>query len=108
MRYLMLPRFSDLKYYSEPDPKTGRIQHLDYLVEPYYLKPTFWNRWGPEGWLTRALGGNLPGSAGEKLKSDGFLFEDLGPAARAGKRAEDTSAWEARLKRERPSGCPFS
>jgi hypothetical protein len=108
VRYLMLPRLSEVKYFSEPDPKSGRIRHLDYLVKPYYNPGTFWNRWGPEGLLTRLLGGHVPGSGGEELKPEGFRFEDLGPAAAVGKGKAEMAGWEERLKRERPSGCPFA
>ncbi|KAB5578136.1 hypothetical protein GE09DRAFT_1088621 [Coniochaeta sp. 2T2.1] len=108
LRYLWLPRLSSIKFFTDPDPKTGRIQHLDYLVQPYYSAPTFWTRWGPEGLLTRLLGGNLPGSGGDKLMPQGFLFEDIGPMATMGKGKGEMEEWEERLRRERPSGCPFS
>ncbi len=61
MRYLALPRLTSIVYISEPDPKTGRIQHYEYLLEPYYQSPTFWNRWGPIALLTRLLGDTSPG-----------------------------------------------
>lgn len=108
IRYLMLPRLSDVVYFTEPDPTTGRIQHLDYLVQPYYFNGTFWSRWGPQALLTRLLGGHVPGSGGDKLMPQGFLFEDIGPAAEMGKKTEEMRIWEDRLKKERPSGCPFS
>ena len=108
LRYLWLPRAAEIKYFSEPDPKTGRIQHLNYLVQPYYWAGTFWDRWGPEALLTRLLGGHVPGSGGEKLMPQGFLFEDIGPAALMGKHKAEMAGWEERLKQERPSGCPFS
>jgi hypothetical protein len=108
LRYLCLPRLTYVKPFTDPDPKSGRIQHLDYLVQPYYHAGTFWNRWGPEALLTRILGGHVPGSGGEKLIPQGFLFEDIGPAAAMGKNKAEMAAWEQRLKKERPSGCPFA
>lgn len=108
LRYLWLPRLTNKKLFTDPDPKSGRIQHLDYLVQPYYNGATFWNRWGPEGLLTRILGGKVPGSGGEKLKPQGFLFEDIGPAHAMGKNKAEMAEWEQRLRKERPSGCPFA
>ncbi|OIW28160.1 hypothetical protein CONLIGDRAFT_634488 [Coniochaeta ligniaria NRRL 30616] len=108
LRHLWLPRFGEKKIFTGPDPDSGRLQHLNYLVQPYYQSGTFWNRWGPEAWLTRILGGNVPGSGGEKLIPQGFLFEDIGPAATMGKNKAEMADWEQRLKKERPSGCPFS
>lgn len=108
LRHLWLPRLSEIKYFSEPDAKTGRIQHLNYLVKPYYYAGTFWSRWGPEALLTRALGGFVPGAEPEKLMPQGFLFEDIGPVTLMGKHKAEMAGWEERLKKERPSGCPFS
>lgn len=108
LRYLCLPRFTYIKFFTDPDPKSGRIQHLDYLVQPYYQGRTFWNCWGPEALITRILGGHIPGSGGEKLLPQGFLFEDIGPAATMGKHTAEMAEWERRLKKSRSSGCPFA
>jgi hypothetical protein len=108
MRYLMLPRFSPRRYFSEPDPKTGRVTRFDWLVEPHYVKGTFWYRWGPEGWMARLLGGFIPGSSGDKYTPEGFLFEDIGPDAKKGKGKVEMEEWKAKLEKQRTSGCPFS
>lgn len=107
MRYLMLPRLSPVRHFSDPDPKTGRVQRLrfDWLVEPHYTKPTVWNTWGPEGWLVRLLGGFVPS---DKYTSQGFLFEDIGPETKKGKGKAAMAEWEAILKEQRTAGCPFS
>lgn len=107
MRYFMLPRLFSQRQFSEPDPKTGRVQRLlpNWLVEPHYVKATAWNRWGPEGWIVRLLGGFVPG---DKYMSQGFLFEDIGPEAKRGKGKAEMAEWEAILKEQRTSGCPFS
>ena len=108
MRYLCLPRSTPKAFFSEPDPKTGRIQHLDYLVHPWYFRGNFWTRWGPVALLTRLLGGWVPGLDGDPYSPEGFLFSDLGPANKMGKGAEYTNNEEKRIRQERPSGCPFS
>lgn len=106
MRYLMLPRLSAVRYFSEPDPKTGRVTHFDWLVEPHYVKGTAWNRWGPEGWIVRLLGGFTPGP--NKYSPQGFLFEDIGPDAKKGKGKAEMEEWEMAIQEQRASGCPFS
>ncbi|ROW07939.1 hypothetical protein VMCG_03426 [Cytospora schulzeri] len=106
LRYLCLPRMGPKKYFSEPDPHTGRIHHFDYLVSPYYNKPTFRARWGPMALLTRMCGGSVPGGTG--TMPEGFIATDLGPMNRMGKGMEDMEVEMARMKKSRPSGCPFA
>lgn len=106
LRYFCLPRLGHKKYFSEPDPHTGRINHFDYLVSPYYNKPTLRARWGPMALLTRLCGGQVPGKA--ETMPEGFLATDLGPKNRMGKGAEDMEVEMARMKKTRPSGCPFA
>ena len=108
MRYLLLPRISPLTFFSEPDPTTGRVQLFDWLVEPHYVKPSFWNRWGPISLVTRALGGHVPGSSGGHFMPEGFVPEDLGPEPRRGKGKAETDECARRLRKERTAGCPFS
>jgi hypothetical protein len=107
LRYLMLPRLFPVVFFEE-DEKSGRINHMDYLVDPWYVRPTFWNRWGPLALITRSLGGKVPGHGGNKYNPQGYMFEDLGPVPRMGKGKDVTTEWEERLKKERHSGCPFA
>ncbi len=107
LRYLFLPRIVRFEYFSEPDPTTGRIFQVGYLVEPWYNRATFWNRWGPEALITRVLGGLVPGSGGEKMLPHGFLFEDIGPFHKMGKGLEAMEIEEERLRKARSAGCPF-
>ncbi|ROV89131.1 hypothetical protein VSDG_08889 [Cytospora chrysosperma] len=106
MRYFCLPRLGPKKFFSEPDPDTGRIHHFDYLVTPYYNKPTFRARWGPMALFTRLCGGQIPGEA--ETLPEGFLATDLGPKNKMGKGAGDMETEKARMKKSRPSGCPFA
>ncbi|OLN96963.1 hypothetical protein CCHL11_07431 [Colletotrichum chlorophyti] len=106
VRHLMIPRFGPVVYFSEPDPKTGRIQHHDYLVHPYYNPATFWNRWGPMGLATRLLGGFVPGEA--KMMPKGFVFEEIGPRDKAGKGLKELAQGVEELKSRRRGACPFS
>ncbi|KAF5518848.1 Mycophenolic acid synthesis protein B [Colletotrichum aenigma] len=106
VRHLMLPRFSPVVFFSEPDPKTGRIQHHEYLVHPHYIPATFWNRFGPMSWITRILGGTVPGA--EKMMPEGYLFEDLGPKEKMGKGVEELADGVEDLKSRGRGACPFS
>lgn len=106
LRYFCLPRLRPVVFFSEPDPDSGRIHHFDYLVSPYYNKPTFGARWGPMALFTRLCGGYVPGEAGTMDK--GFLATDLGPKNKMGKGMEEMEVDMARMKKTRPSGCPFA
>lgn len=105
LRFCALPRLYPVKFFSEPDPTTGRINHYDYLVEPWYNRPTMWSRWGPMSILVRLYGGKVPGVS---HLSEGFLAEDLGPANKMGKGLNEMRAEVGRLKQARSPGCPFS
>lgn len=108
VRFLCLPRFAPAAYISQPDEHTGRIKHLHYMKEPWYVPSTAWSRWNLEaviGWL---FGGMVPGDGGAKMKPEGFLFEDLGPASKVGKGVEEALGFEERISRTASGGCPFA
>ena len=92
---------------TDQDPQTGRFYLSSYQVFPYYVKPSFWNRWGPEAWLVWAAGGKVPGSD-EKFEPKGYVFSEVGPKGMRGKGGVETEAIESKLRSERPSGCPFA
>lgn len=46
---------------------------------PYYVRPTVWNRWGPDAWLSRIMGLPLPGDEGERYFPGGYRVRDVGP-----------------------------
>ena len=109
IRYLTLPRIFPLEEFSKKDPKTGRYNHNNYQVHPYYVKPTFWNRWGAMAWVTWMLGGILPGGkGGEKYYPQGYVMSEVGPERKRGVGKEDLQMWEEKIQRSRPSGCPFA
>ena len=92
----------------DPDPVTGRYYSTSYLAHPFYNKPSFINRWGPEGWFVWIFGGDVPGSKGDRYIPEGYAFEEVGPRAMKKKGLEETKAWEGKLRDERPAGCPFA
>lgn len=111
LRYLSLPRpgFMRMRQISDSaDPKTGRYFMTTYQAHPYYNKPGFLNRWGPEAWFVWANGGDVPGSKGEMYIPQGYKFEEVGPKGMKNKGLEDIKIGEEKLKTVRPAGCPFA
>ncbi|KAH7330067.1 hypothetical protein BKA65DRAFT_508404 [Rhexocercosporidium sp. MPI-PUGE-AT-0058] len=111
LRYLALPRPGLMRVRElsdHPDPKTGRLHANRYVAHPFYNKPGFLNRWGPEGLFVRLAGGDVPGSKGGLYLPEGYKFEEVGPKIMKNRGLEETKAWEEKLMAERPAGCPFA
>jgi hypothetical protein len=111
LRYLWLPRPDFLKIrmvVDDPDSKTGRLYTKDYLAHPFYLKPNFFNRWGPEALMVRFMGGDVPGEKGDLYSPHGFTFEEVGPRNMAGKGKDEMGKTEELLQKTRTNGCPFA
>ena len=129
MRFLVLPRVRPFRVMDDaPNPETGRLGMHLYLAHPWYMKPTWWNRWGPEALVVRLMGGHVPGDARpapetkagtrrEKLKEDeigstfmedGFLIGDVGPINRMGQGLDEVDKEIERLRSVRTTGCPFA
>lgn len=110
IRFLLPPRLFALRYVSKPDPKTGLMHSTHYIKEPWYNEPTFWARWGPMSWITRAVGGMLPGDGGAEMKPDGFVFEDIGPPNRMGKGVNEGKQMAVAVREAAAvnGGCPFA
>ena len=81
-----------------------------YIKEPWYNQPTLMARWGPMSWITRAIGGLLPGDGGAEMKPDGFLFEDIGPPNKMGTGVEEGIQMAAAVRKATTvnGGCPFA
>ncbi|KAH9908890.1 hypothetical protein F4778DRAFT_767970 [Xylariomycetidae sp. FL2044] len=108
VRWLMPPRLREVKRLRDPDPATGRMHsNFAYGNHPYYIEPTFWNRWGPSAWLVRLYGGVLPGDEPEEYMPQGYRFEDLGPKNRMGLGREQMDGDVKRMAASARGGCPF-
>lgn len=70
IRCLMLPRFSS-GYHPYTVEQSGKITRSEYLFEPFYVKPTFWNKV-----KARLLGVPAPGPG---YYPDGFCPHVIGP-----------------------------
>ncbi|RMJ25183.1 hypothetical protein PHISP_03938 [Aspergillus sp. HF37] len=109
LRYLSPPRPHFLRYTSyapEPD-ENDRIFITKWEAAPYYVKPTFWNRWGPVAWLTWVLGRPLPGDEGSKYYPQGYYIPDVGPKYFEGKGQTSLEKTMEEFKTSRTGGCPF-
>ncbi|KNG84932.1 hypothetical protein ANOM_006406 [Aspergillus nomiae NRRL 13137] len=111
LRYLSLPRpdFMAVKVLdATPDPSTGRYTVKEWLDNPWYVKPTFSNRWGLKSWSVRLFGtGNVPTKNGP-FRDEGYDIKAIGPQIMENKgQAEVEEIFENFRKRDIPAGCPF-
>ncbi|KAL8712245.1 MAG: hypothetical protein Q9220_003396 [cf. Caloplaca sp. 1 TL-2023] len=109
LRYLSLPRPSFLRVDAllEAPKPDGRQTVSIWEGAPYYVKPTFWRRWGFEAWGSRLLGLPVPGDEGDKYHPEGYRIPDVGPKLFFGKGKEPAEATVAELRKVRTGGCPF-
>lgn len=111
LRYLCLPRPESMRHQSfteNPDPKTGAYHVTAWQAEPFYVKPTLWNRWlSPAAMVSRLLGYPLPGDRGEMYHPQGYDLGDMGPKRFEGKGKEYLDAEMSVLEKERRGQCPF-
>lgn len=95
-----------MSFTEEPD-QNGRFYLTKWEAAPYYVKPTFWNRWGPEAWLTWALGRPVPGDEGDKYYPSGYHIPDVGPKYFEGKGRKQLDETMEEMKGFRTGKCPF-
>ncbi|KAI1810134.1 hypothetical protein GGS20DRAFT_568806 [Poronia punctata] len=108
LRYLSLPRLTEVRRLGRTDPKTGRMHtRFPYGNHPFYIEPTIWNRWGPKAWAIWLYGGKLPGDDPEEFMPQGYHWTDLGPKNRMGLGVEEMEADVKRMKASGRGGCPF-
>ncbi|KAH6949741.1 hypothetical protein BKA56DRAFT_638770 [Ilyonectria sp. MPI-CAGE-AT-0026] len=109
LRYLALPRTRPVKSLDEsPNPKTQLYNFPQATFQPWYAKPTFWSVWGPAALLTRALGGRVPGSRGDKYQPQGYSLMTIGPEPQKGKGLEEMGSAVEIIKARGVATCPFS
>ena len=103
-------RFEFVTDDQKPDPDTGKYHALHWDDYPWYVKPTFWNRWGPGAVLTRLTGGVVPGDPA--YLPGGYLAAELGPDNLRGKGEAEMERNRAELRertrrRIAAGGCPM-
>jgi hypothetical protein len=104
----MLPRIFKMAGVSkEADPKTGRYNLLLPLDQPWYVKPTIFNRNSPWSWYAWAVGKPYPGSDA-KHKPEGYHIHEVGPNSVSGRGMTEFTEGRDRLLAEKRGGCPFA
>ncbi|KAL2826622.1 hypothetical protein BDW59DRAFT_179340 [Aspergillus cavernicola] len=111
LRYLTLPRSESraVRVLEEhPDPVSGLYTINLWIVEPWYIKPTFKNRWGVKALLARLFGNGAVPTVNGSYREEGYDLRTIGPAAQE-KRGLDESEkiYEESKGRQYAAGCPF-
>ncbi|KAH8697338.1 hypothetical protein BGW36DRAFT_295709 [Talaromyces proteolyticus] len=111
LRYLTLPRpefLRSLSFSEKPDPVTGTYHLLSWSAQPFYVKPTLWNRWlSPAALFFRILGLPVPGDQGDTFFPNGYHLDNVGPNTFSGKGKDFMEKQIKILEVERRGQCPF-
>ena len=78
-----------------------------YEAHPFYVKPTFWNQFGPRAWQSWVMGLPVPGDEGDRYWPGGYKISEIGPELMRRKGEDYRVASKERLVSERMKGCPF-
>ncbi|KAI4611935.1 hypothetical protein J4E80_007386 [Alternaria sp. BMP 0032] len=107
LRNFFLPRpyFLRPDWFTEIDERTGRANAGQYIDRPWYVKPSFMKRWGPNALLLRLVGGVVPGD--ERYHPGGYRINELGPSELVGKGDAEMRKTRDELRGKR-MGCAFS
>lgn len=83
------------------DPATGKYHYNVYELDPWYVKPTFWNRWGLSALLSRLAGAPVPGDGGSRFQPEGYHIHEVGPEKLRGQGKEEIEEMVRDLERRR-------
>ncbi|GAM41548.1 hypothetical protein TCE0_042r14749 [Talaromyces pinophilus] len=111
LRNLCLPRPEFMRHVAfteKPDRQTGAYHVTNWTAEPFYVKPTLWNRWlSPSAIVARILRFPLPGDQGDKYYPQGYDLGDMGPKKFEGRGKDYLEREMNTLEKERTGQCPF-
>lgn len=91
-----------------PNPATHLYNFERKSLQPWYVQPTFWSKWGPGAFLVRAFGGKLPGSRGDRYEPQGYNLMTIGPESQKNKGIEEMVSDMEVIKARGVATCPFS
>ena len=91
-----------------PNPQTQLYNFDRKGMQPWYVKPSFWSKWGPGTLVSRALGGRSPGAKGDRYQPQGYDLMTIGPEPQKGKGYEDMISTVQIIKARTVATCPFS
>ncbi|KLJ09883.1 hypothetical protein EMPG_14698 [Blastomyces silverae] len=108
LRYLSLPRPEFMRFHRITPGTSSEARYclLNWEGAPFYIKPTFMNRWGLRAWYTWLRGMPLPGDNPEHCPN-GYYLPDVGPKKFEGKGHDQVKKTMERLHTERTGQCPF-
>lgn len=109
LKSLCLPRTNgsrELWFSSRPDPTTGRYHAVHYIDRPWYIEPSFQNRWNLVSWLLWLVGGAIPSKNSPENRPEGYHISELGPSAMEGKGVTEMNVAKE-LLRQQVTKCPF-
>jgi hypothetical protein len=107
LRWFALPRpwiFRVQGISDEPDAN-GRYYMAYYDTEPWYVKTTFWNLWGPYALFKRLTSKPTPHT---KYSANGYTIPEIGPPIAKGKGEKEHEEVFTKLMGESRGGCPFA
>jgi hypothetical protein len=107
LRWFALPRpwiFRAKNISDQPD-SNGRLYLSYYESEPWYIKTTFWNLWGPYALFKRLTNRPIPDA---KYSPNGYTIPEIGPKIAQGKGQKEHDMVFTKLMGENRGGCPFS
>lgn len=111
LRYLAPPRPSFLAVRlvrEKPNPGTNLYNFERMGLQPWYIKPTFWSKWGPGALLAKLFGAKVPGSRGDRYLPQGYDLMTIGPEPQRGKGLEEMRLNVEAIKARGVATCPFS
>ncbi|KAI0009033.1 hypothetical protein F4779DRAFT_584266 [Xylariaceae sp. FL0662B] len=109
VRHMALPRCRPVKMvHDAPNPETKLYNFDRKGMQPWYVKPSFWSKWGPGALISRAFGGRVPGSKGDRYVPQGYDLMTIGPDPQKGKGIEDMISTVGTIKARTVVTCPFS
>ncbi|KAL4952185.1 hypothetical protein BDW69DRAFT_200898 [Aspergillus filifer] len=111
LRYFALPRpasFAVKPVHTTPNPKTGLYNFYRKGLQPWYIWPSIWYRWGPGAFLVRMFGGKVPGDRGDRYLPQGYDLMTIGPEPQKGKGLEEMGRDIDVIKARGVATCPFS
>ncbi|KAJ5399399.1 hypothetical protein N7465_009888 [Penicillium sp. CMV-2018d] len=111
LRYLALPRSSSSAVklvHDTPNQETHLYNFERKALQPWYVQPTFWSKWGLGALLVRALGGKVPGSRGDRYQPGGYDLMTIGPEPQKEHGVEEMRSDIEVIKARGVATCPFS
>lgn len=107
VRYFCLPRMRAVSMTGTPADEPGYYWAKSWSIHPWYMKPTWWTRYGPAALVQKVTGQSNPGDHGDRYQPQGYSPELIGPAALRGKGAEFMEKEKKWLHGDGASRCPF-